>query len=206
MSSAHILAVMAVCAGAAWVGDIEVCPGEGDRYKDHKCNHDATHRVCAQLLDAGQPKSWGTKGDFWQITGQKAFQWDADIRANNGDSWCICMWATASLIQSVGCENVHIRCDSTDVAYILKSYTDGGVDLEPAKTCLQQKCSHEERKMTTSRTAPEKKGDAAASLPNRKDTSVPPSSTAHEKAADAATSLAKRRVISVSVHKKFTRW
>ena len=32
--------------------DIAVCPGEGLRYGDRKCNHDPTHRVCAQLLDA----------------------------------------------------------------------------------------------------------------------------------------------------------
>jgi|688.fasta_scaffold362814_1 hypothetical protein len=27
--------------------NIEVCPGESDRYGDFKCNHDNTHRVCA---------------------------------------------------------------------------------------------------------------------------------------------------------------
>ena len=28
------------------------------------------------------------QGNFWQITGQEAFQWDDEIRANHGDSWC----------------------------------------------------------------------------------------------------------------------
>uniref|UniRef100_A0A7S2BL40 Uncharacterized protein n=1 Tax=Alexandrium andersonii TaxID=327968 RepID=A0A7S2BL40_9DINO len=121
--------------------DIAVCPGEGDRYIDHKCNHDPTHRVCAQLLDSqGQPLKWGPKGDFWKITGQEEFKWDADIRANHGDSWCICMWATANMITEVGCDNVHLRCDSTDLKWVLKSYSDGGVDLAPAKKCLQKKC------------------------------------------------------------------
>merc|ERR1719164_197253 len=89
----------------------------------------------------GKPLSWG-KGDFWQITGQKSWQWDDKIRTepNPGDSWCICMWATARLISSVGCENVHIHCDSTDVSYVMKSYHDGGVDLQPAQECLRQKC------------------------------------------------------------------
>ena len=32
--------------------EIAVCPGEGPRYGDFKCNHDRTHRVCAQLLDS----------------------------------------------------------------------------------------------------------------------------------------------------------
>lgn len=31
--------------------NIQECPGESDRYGDFKCNHDNTHRVCAQLLD-----------------------------------------------------------------------------------------------------------------------------------------------------------
>ena len=40
----------------------------------------------------------------------------------------------------VGCDNVHIHCEATDVDHVLKSYTDGGVDLQVAKSCLQQKC------------------------------------------------------------------
>lgn len=132
---------MCVLGATAVLGsDVAVCPGEGGRYGDHKCNHDPTHRVCAQLLDAdGSPSNWG-KGNFWEITGQTAFQWDDDIKANNGDSWCICMWATASLIEAAGCENIHIHCESTDVSYVLAQYQDGGTDLSPAHSCLQQKC------------------------------------------------------------------
>ncbi|KAJ1458409.1 hypothetical protein M885DRAFT_614269 [Pelagophyceae sp. CCMP2097] len=124
-------------------GDVAVCPGEGPRYGDFKCHHDSTHRVCAKLLDdAGAPLSWGPKGSFWQITSQTRWQWDESIRSapNAGDSWCICMWATASLVAQVGCANVHIHCDSTDIDYVLKQYHDGGVDLEPAHKCLQEKC------------------------------------------------------------------
>jgi len=139
MQSGRLLSFVGLSVALA-SAEVAVCPGEGARYGDHKCDHDPTHRVCAQLLDQeGQPLSWG-RGDFWQITGQKAFQWDADIRANHGDSWCICMWATASLIQAVGCENVHLHCEATDVAYVMSQYSDGGTDLAPAKACLQQKC------------------------------------------------------------------
>lgn len=130
-----LLSVLAMANGLA------VCPGESARYGDHKCNHDGTHRVCAQLLDdQGAPRNWGSSGDFWEITGQKAFQWDSQIRANNGDSWCICMWATARLIEKVGCDNVHLRCGSTDIPYVLKSYNDGGTDLASAHECLKKKC------------------------------------------------------------------
>ena len=137
-----VASALSLCAGAAAIAP---CPGEGDRYGDHKCDHDQTHRVCAQLLGSdGQPLSWGG-GDFWSITGQKAFQWDAEIRANHGDSWCICMWATANLISSAGCDNVHINCDSTDVSYVYKHYQDAGVDLEGAKQCLRKKCGATKR-------------------------------------------------------------
>jgi len=118
--------------------DIAPCPGEGDRYGDHKCSHDPTHRVCAQLLDKdGKPLSWGD-GDFWKITGQSS--WAEDIRAENGDSWCICMWATESLIAKVGCDNVHINCEATDIPYLLRSVSDGGWDLSTSRECIKKKC------------------------------------------------------------------
>merc|ERR1719378_431109 len=134
-------------------GNVAVCPGESARYGDHKCNHDGTHRVCAQLLDSsGAPMSWGSSGDFWQITNQKPYQWDADIRANGGDSWCICMWATAALIERVGCDNVHLRCDATDIQFVLKHYDDVGVtgrvhDLKLAHQCLEKKCGVKDEAM-----------------------------------------------------------
>jgi hypothetical protein len=136
MSRILLLVLALGCANA-----IDVCPGESARYGDHKCNHDGTHRVCARLLDkAGAPLKWGAQGSFWEITGQTAFQWDDQIRANNGDSWCICMWATARLIEEAGCDNVHLRCDSTDVQYVMGKYHDGGVKLSAAQDCLVKKC------------------------------------------------------------------
>ena len=50
------------------------------------------------------------------------------------------MWATADLIKKAGCDNVHLRCDSTDVQYVLNSYEDRGRDLTEAKECLKKKC------------------------------------------------------------------
>ncbi|CAL1130556.1 unnamed protein product [Cladocopium goreaui] len=129
----------------ALAGQVEVCPGEGPRYGDHKCNHDGTHRVCAKLLDSsGKPMIWG-QGDFWEITSQKRFQWDSTIRANGGDSWCICMWAFARMVEAVGCDNVHLRCNATDLDFVLASYQDRGVtgrvhDLRDAHSCMKKKC------------------------------------------------------------------
>ena len=42
---------VAAFLGSAVPSAVEVCPGEGARYGDFKCNHDGTHRVCAQLID-----------------------------------------------------------------------------------------------------------------------------------------------------------
>ena len=59
---------------------------------------------------------------------------------NPGDSWCICMWAFANLIETVGCSNVHIRCESTDVNWVLAHYHDGGYNLSNAHDCLEELC------------------------------------------------------------------
>merc|ERR1711997_670700 len=125
---------------------ISVCPGEGPRYGDYKCIHDRTHRVCAKLVDnptSCNELSWNENGQsFWDITGQQRWNWKDRICAtpNPGDSWCICMWATANLIRSVGCDNVHIHCAATDVNHVLNSWSDGGWNLQEAKSCLQRKC------------------------------------------------------------------
>ena len=50
------------------------------------------------------------------------------------------MWATASLIRQAGCDNVHLRCASTDVDYVLGKYHDGGVELSVAHDCIEKKC------------------------------------------------------------------
>merc|ERR1711865_899587 len=64
---------------------VSKCPGESPRYGDYKCNHDQTHRVCAQLVNAttSQPLAWGSSGVFWEITGQKAFQWSDQITSGS---------------------------------------------------------------------------------------------------------------------------
>ena len=61
--------------GSAVPSTVEVCPGEGPRYGDFKCNHDSTHRVCAKLVNSSSdstPLEWGPAGDFWSITGARA--------------------------------------------------------------------------------------------------------------------------------------
>lgn len=105
-----------------------------------------------QLLDdEGQPLHWGTDGNFWDImktTNNKgpAGSWiGVDMmRKNGGDSWCTDLWSTTRLIEKVGCENVRVRCDATDVGWVAedntweKYYRD--VNLPPAKECLKRKC------------------------------------------------------------------
>ena len=53
----------------AHVSAVDICKGEGPRYGDYRCNHDATHRVCAKLKDdMGNKLDWSTGKDFWQTT------------------------------------------------------------------------------------------------------------------------------------------
>ena len=86
---------------------ISTIKSAGPRYGDFKCIHDRTHRVCAKLVDnptSCNELSWNDNGaSFWDITGQQRWNWKDTIcrPPNPGDSWCICMWATASLIKAV---------------------------------------------------------------------------------------------------------
>jgi len=135
-----------------------VVPCEGDDRGDYKCNHDATHRVCAKLVDNSEGNctrlKWGTQ-NFWEITDQVKYDWsqlicnDTDRYGNpkpSGENWCICMWATEGLINKVGCDNVHFQCDATDVNYILRAYNEdtdvhgNQVEITNAKCCMLKKC------------------------------------------------------------------
>lgn len=126
--------------------EIAICRGEGPRYGDFKCNHDFTHRVCMKLTDTSEntcKKRIFYEGlDFWDITGQKAFEWSDKVcyGENPGEGWCICMWATAKMIQTVGCDNVEIDCAATSVTHVMSNYIDGGYDLKEAQECLEKKC------------------------------------------------------------------
>jgi len=97
-------------------------------------------------LEKCEEEVWGS-GSFWKITGQDAFNWKDTLCNKNGENpgnpgtgWCICMWATARLISSAGCDAVHLDCDATDVDYVLSKYTDGGTNLQSAHECLMKKC------------------------------------------------------------------
>ena len=82
-----LLALVATAAGS----EVAVCPGEGPRYGDFKCNHDDTHHVCAQLIKDGKPIIFKDGKDFWQITGQSEWSVGSDPK-NGGDDWCICIF------------------------------------------------------------------------------------------------------------------
>merc|ERR1712048_1307236 len=40
------------------------------------------------------------------------------MRSNNGDSWCVDLYLFETTAMAQGCENVHIRCDATDLDFI----------------------------------------------------------------------------------------
>ena len=89
----------------------------GSRYGDFKCIHDRTHRVCAKLVDNSDnscrevmwPMGTSRSVSFWDITGQQRWNWKQRICAapNPGDSWCICMWASANIVAEVTQRIIH---------------------------------------------------------------------------------------------------
>jgi hypothetical protein len=123
-------------------GGLAAC--RGDLGFDSKCDRqETTGRVCAQLLDGeGEPKIWGDAGNFWDLTQKGGFAnfYKNKMLKKQGDSMCISEGLTAKLIEKAGCKNVQIRCDATDVNYVMGRYTDMGMDLSPVKACLEEQC------------------------------------------------------------------
>jgi len=126
---------------------LEVQPCPGDTRGDKRCNHDPTHRVCANigLSDTS----------FWEFTGQTSWcgsvsnygkygdpTHDGELRCPESEpSWCICKWATARWIKEEGCnDNVQFNCAATDVCNLKNSYDDFNVNLKPAHDCMKVKC------------------------------------------------------------------
>jgi hypothetical protein len=95
------------------------------------------------LDDEGNARVWGSSGNFWDITrgGSFATYFIDRMRTKNGDSMCVSTLSTAKLLQVAGCSNVHIRCEATDVGYLMGNDMDGMVDLTPVKECLREQCA-----------------------------------------------------------------
>lgn len=137
---------------------LESCRGQGPRYgvTDFKCNHDHTHRVCAELINPAESrKESGTSAHvcsarkfapkdqtFWQLTSQTEWEWKDKVcnAPNPGTNWCICMWAFASMLKTVECDDVVLVCEATDVDFILEAAKDQGFELTDEKECLKKKC------------------------------------------------------------------
>lgn len=120
---------------------------KGDTRGDRRCNHDPTHRVCAEIGKADT--------SFWGFTGQASWcgtigyyggQYGDSVRCPpTAPTWCICKWATASWIQGEGCnDNISIDCAATDICAtdqgLFFSYDDFDVSLHPARDCARSKC------------------------------------------------------------------
>jgi hypothetical protein len=150
MRSATLLTIFACVSNvhAHEFTQTTVNPCAGDTRGDKRCNHDATHRVCAEIGDANT--------SFFSFTGQP--NWCGSIGHYGGDhgdnprcpphhpTWCICKWATAKWIKGEGCgSSVKIDCGATDICStedgLFFSYSDFDVDLKPAHDCVKQKCA-----------------------------------------------------------------
>merc|ERR1711879_1072550 len=79
----------------------------------------------------------GGKMDYWSQANQR----DATrkIRKQGGDSMCVDIWNFATLVKQVGCDNVHIRCNSSDVEYTVLTYENAKREGYAA-ACLKSIC------------------------------------------------------------------
>jgi hypothetical protein len=99
--------------------------------------------VCVPLLDtSGSPLSYGAEGNYWDIQDGMATFTQEDITSNQGNSWCVSVWGFGRLVKTVGCQNVQLNCDSTDIGHVLRRYSVGlaATNFKSAKECIFQKC------------------------------------------------------------------
>merc|ERR1719379_2906488 len=93
-----------------------------------KCTDSFPLLVCVQVLDGdGSPLQWEPHGNFWQITYPHGFRKPnlveyitEQIRRVAGNSYCVTLWQTARLIDTVGCDNVHVWCDATETEWVME--------------------------------------------------------------------------------------
>lgn len=126
---------------------LEKCAGS----RQGSCNANMLERVCVQVLDGESTKMFGDKS-YWDVVDEASR--DSEVKANNGDSFCITMWKAAQAIERAGCENVHIKCEATDIQRTWALYADkdafnqyieghpmGAISADKVRDCFKSKCN-----------------------------------------------------------------
>jgi len=109
--------------------------------KYDKCDFDSTRKICIQLLDDSyEALAWndGSPTNTWDLKNAEGKLFGHEFRSTGGRSWCTDMISVAKIIASVGCENMEIRCDKSNVHWAMAFY-----GLQPAKNCIKKRCPEE---------------------------------------------------------------
>lgn len=139
----------------------ELKPCSGDtRYKQPVCQH-LGFRFCMRLVkDNDEPYIFGdaenstetdedVNGDGldwweWSTQPQNKDAWLAGIVKTGGNHWCTCALCSAEAVTRFGCDNLDIKCDATDVAFIRYRVEHDHHDvLKPGWECLKKKCGED---------------------------------------------------------------
>mmetsp|Transcript_55244 Transcript_55244/g.120353 ORF Transcript_55244/g.120353 Transcript_55244/m.120353 type:complete len:144 (+) Transcript_55244:261-692(+) len=136
----HSVTLLALLALLAPAFGAQLTPCSGDTRGDGRCNHDSTHRVCANIGSSAT--------SFFKFSGQRNWCGTRDGSAARcppeAPTWCICKWATARWIEGEGCNSsVNFDCAATDVCNLKRSFSDGGVNLQAAHDCVKRKCPNQ---------------------------------------------------------------
>lgn len=99
-------------------------------------NDRGSHHVCLDLqLKDGSNFCKRTRQPNWCDEKHECHGADGDCSI---DTWCVCQWAFADVVNKVGCANVDIDCDATSMR-ARESYENKPEYAEALK-CLQKKC------------------------------------------------------------------
>lgn len=129
------------------------------------CQH-LGFRFCMRLItDDGDPYIFGDRAsenstekiedvnkdglDWWEWSTQPdgKEEWLNGIVATGGTHWCTCALCTSEAVERFKCENLDIKCDATDMAFIRERVeVDKHMVLAPALQCLKEKCGDDYQK------------------------------------------------------------
>ena len=111
--------------------------------RDGMCNNynsdTGSHHVCMDISRRFK------NSNFCQITKQpnwcneKSNCHNSNYRNCNKKNWCVCEWAFSDVVDKIGCENVSVNCEATNLKTIYNFKNNP--KYKQALDCLKHKCN-----------------------------------------------------------------
>ena len=97
-------------------------------------NDIGSHHVCLDI-NTNPNFCTSTGQDNW--CSQKSQCHDSEKMCDKKD-WCVCQWAFSSAVDKIGCDNLKVNCDATNIN-VYNDFRDNP-NYKSALDCLRKKC------------------------------------------------------------------